>query len=41
MEKSLKYGKYTIEINFGFDEIEDNPRRWAQGILYGLDKSIE
>ena len=41
MEKSLKYGKYTIEINYGFDEIEDNPRSWAQGILYGLDKSIE
>lgn len=41
MEKSLKYGKYTIEINFGFDEVADNPRNWAQGILYGIDKPME
>lgn len=41
MEKNLKYGKYTIEINFGFDECDDNPRNWAQGTLYGVDKPIE
>lgn len=41
MEKSLKYGKYTIEINYGFDEVDDNPRNWAQGILYGIDKPME
>lgn len=41
MEKSLKYGKYTIEINFGFDTADDNPRNWAQGTLYGVDKPVE
>lgn len=41
MEESLKYGKYTIEINFGFDTYDDNPRNWAQGILYGVDKPID
>lgn len=40
MEKTLKYGRYTIEINFGFDMDTDNPRNWAQGILYGVDKPI-
>lgn len=36
-----KYGKYTIEINFGFDYVDDNPRLWAQGVLYGIDNPIE